>query len=67
MRDSAPERAKRTDKNRTVPVKAVKMVMRKAPASEGRPDYIRIDGVHHGDLDGVKGVYYINAVDCVTQ
>ena len=28
---------------------------------------IRIDSVHQGDQDGVKGVYHINAVDCVTQ
>ena len=40
---------------------------RKAPAPEGRAGFIRIDSVHQGDLDGVKGVYYINAVDCVTQ
>jgi transposase InsO family protein len=40
---------------------------RKAPAPQGRAGFIRIDSVHQGDLDGVKGVYYINAVDCVTQ
>jgi transposase InsO family protein len=40
---------------------------RKAPAPDGRAGFIRIDSVHQGDLDGVKGVYYINAVDCVTQ
>ncbi len=26
-----------------------------------------MDTVHQGDLDGIKGVYHINAVDCVTQ
>lgn len=26
-----------------------------------------MDSVHQGDLDGIKGVYHINAVDCVTQ
>ena len=31
------------------------------------PGYIRIDSVHQGDQDGVKGVYHINAVDCITQ
>jgi hypothetical protein len=41
--------------------------VRKAPAPEGLPGYIRIDSVHQGDLDGVKGVYHINAVDIVTQ
>lgn len=41
--------------------------VRKAPRPNGFPGYIRIDSVHQGDQDGTKGVYYINAVDCVTQ
>lgn len=40
---------------------------RRAPQPNGVPGYIRIDSVHQGDQDGVKGVYHINAVDCVTQ
>ncbi len=40
---------------------------RRAPSPDGRPGFIRIDSVHQGDLDGVKGVYHINAVDCETQ
>ena len=40
---------------------------RRAPQPNGTPGYIRIDSVHQGDQDGVKGVYHINAVDCVTQ
>lgn len=40
---------------------------RKAPAPQGLPGYIRIDTVHQGDWDGVKGVYHINAVDIITQ
>jgi transposase InsO family protein len=40
---------------------------RRAPAPDGRPGFIRIDSVHQGDQDGIKGVYHINAVDCVTQ
>ncbi|MES9905680.1 MAG: hypothetical protein ABW168_23775 [Sedimenticola sp.] len=32
-----------------------------------RLGYIRIDTVHQGDWDGVKGVYHVNAVDEVTQ
>jgi hypothetical protein len=40
---------------------------RRAPQPQGRPGYLRVDTVHHGDLDGVKGVYHINAVDEVTQ
>ena len=34
---------------------------------EGRPGFVRVDTVHQGDLDGVKGVYHINVVDEVTQ
>ncbi len=40
---------------------------RRAPQPEGRPGYLRVDTVHQGDLDGMKGVYHINAVDEVTQ
>lgn len=40
---------------------------RKKPGPEGKPGYIRIDTVHQGDQDKVKGVYHINAVDEVTQ
>lgn len=45
----------------------IKIGIRRAPRPEGQPGYIRIDSVHQGDLDGIKGLYYINAVDCVTQ
>ncbi len=40
---------------------------RRQPNAEGKPGYIRVDTVHQGDQDGVKGVYHINAVDEVTQ
>jgi hypothetical protein len=40
---------------------------RRAPQPEGRAGFLRVDTVHQGDLDGVKGIYYINAVDEVTQ
>lgn len=40
---------------------------RRRPAPEGRPGYLRVDMVHQGDREGVKGVYHINAVDEVTQ
>ena len=39
--------------------------MRKAPAQEGRPGFIRVDDVHQVDPAGVKSVLHINAVDCV--
>ena len=40
---------------------------RRKPEPGGRPGYLRVDTVHQGDLDGIKGVYHINAVDEVTQ
>ena len=46
---------------------SVAIGVRKAPAPQGLPGYIRIDTVHQGDQDGVKGIYHINAVDIVTQ
>jgi transposase InsO family protein len=46
---------------------AVPIGQRRAPTPDGRPGFIRIDSVHQGDQDGLKGLYHINAVDCVTQ
>src|SRR5260370_42158994 len=40
---------------------------RRKPQPEGRPGYLRVDTVHQGDRDGIKGVYPINAVDQVRQ
>jgi hypothetical protein len=40
---------------------------RRKPDNDGKPGYIRVDSVHQGDLDGVKGVYHVNMVDEVTQ
>ena len=45
----------------------VNIGQRRKPAPEGCPGYLRIDTVHQGDRDGVKGLYHINAVDQVTQ
>ena len=44
-----------------------KIGQRGKPDPKGQPGYIRIDTVHQGDMDGVKGVYHINAVDEITQ
>ena len=46
---------------------SVSIGVRRPPAPHGRPGFIRIDSVHQGDQDGVKGLYHINAVDCTTQ
>jgi hypothetical protein len=40
---------------------------RRAPTPNNQPGYLRVDSVHQGDQDGLKGVYHINIVDCVTQ
>lgn len=52
--------------DKTRPAK-VNIGERRRPAPDGRPGYLRVDSVHQGDLDGIKGVYLINAVDEVTQ
>jgi transposase InsO family protein len=67
LRASAGYRAQRVVLSKTRPTKAVSIGVRKAPAPEGRPGFVRIDSVHQGDWDGTKGLYHINAVDCVTQ
>ena len=59
-------RERRINIEQTRPTK-VAIGERRKPQPEGRPGYLRIDTVHQGDLDGVKGVYYINAVDEATQ
>nr|VFJ66083.1 MAG: hypothetical protein BECKFM1743C_GA0114222_104114 [Candidatus Kentron sp. FM] len=50
---------------------SIKPVLKPPVSANGanpNPDgYFRVDTVHQGDLDGVKGVYYINAVDEITQ
>ncbi len=40
---------------------------RAKPDPQGQPGYIRIDTIHQGDMNGLKGVYHINAVDEITQ
>lgn len=67
LRNSAPYRAQRVVLTKTRPTRRVDIGVRKAPAPEGRPGFIRIDSVHQGDQSGIKGLYHINAVDCVTQ
>jgi transposase InsO family protein len=67
LRNAAGYRAQRVVVTKTRGNKAVAIGVRKAPAPDGRPGFIRIDSVHQGDWDGIKGIYHINAVDCVTQ
>lgn len=58
--------SKRGTFDKTRPTK-INIGERRKPFPDGRPGYLRVDSVHQGDLDGVKGVYLINAVDEVTQ
>jgi transposase InsO family protein len=67
LRASAGYRQHRVVHSKTQPTKSVSIGVRKAPAPEGRAGFIRIDSVHQGDQDGIKGLYHINAVDCITQ
>ena len=65
-------RKSRTYRNRRVayqPTRPTQVSIgeRRKPDPQGRPGYLRIDTVHQGDQDGVKGLYHINAVDEVTQ
>ena len=66
LRNSATYRAKRTLWTKTRPATAA-IGLRQAPQPEGRPGFVRVDTVHQGDRDGVKGPYLINLVDEVTQ
>lgn len=58
------QRAQTIAKTRSV---SIPIGIRRKPEPQGRPGYIRVDTVHQGDLNGVKGVYHINMVDAVTQ
>ena len=41
--------------------------IRRKPMPFGNPGYLRVDTVHQGDLNGIKGVYHINIIDEITQ
>ena len=62
MRKSAGYQAQRVSFTKTHPV-CNAIGVRKAPRPNGRAEFVRIDPVHQGDLDGVKGVYHITCVD----
>jgi hypothetical protein len=51
---------------KTKPV-ASRIGERAKPDPKGVPGHIRIDSVHQGDFEGLKGLYHINAVDEITQ
>jgi transposase InsO family protein len=66
LRAGAGYQARRQHWSKTRPTQ-VAIGHRRPPQPDGRPGFLRIDSVHQGEQDGVKGVYHINAVDCVTQ
>src|SRR5450432_2462302 len=66
LRKSRAFRQRLATYQKTRPTK-VAIGERRRPQPNGQPGYLRVDTVHQGDLDGVKGVYHINAVDEVTQ
>jgi hypothetical protein len=66
LRGSRAYRERRIKYQATRPTQ-VSIGERRKPEPGGRPGYLRIDTVHQGDQDGVKGVFHINAVDEVTQ
>jgi transposase InsO family protein len=66
LRKSRAYRERKVSFQKTRPVK-VTIGERRRPEPQGRPGFLRVDTVHQGDLEGIKGVYHINAVDEVTQ
>ena len=66
FRNSAAYRKRNTTYQPTRPT-VIPIGERRKPQPRGLPGFLRIDTVHQGDQDGVKGIYHINAVDEVTQ
>lgn len=66
LRASAGYRKQRGHYQHTRPVVST-IGERRRPQPNGQPGYLRVDSVHQGDFEGVKGVYVINLVDAVTQ
>ena len=66
LRKATGYRRRRRHFEKTRPARS-QNAQRRKPDPQGHPGYLRLDTVHLGDLDGIKGVYHINAVDEVTQ
>jgi transposase InsO family protein len=66
FRNSAAYRKRNTSYQPTRPT-VIRIGERRKPQPRGWPGYLRIDTVHQGDRNGLKGIYHINAVDEVTQ
>lgn len=66
LREKPAYRVKALTVSRTKSVQT-SIGIRRKPKPGGRPGHLRVDTVHQGDLNGVKGVYHLNLVDEVTQ
>ena len=66
LRRSQAYRQRMGRKDGTRPAQ-VAIAERRRPRPAGLPGYVRVDSVHQGDRDKVKGVYHLNVVDEVTQ
>ena len=66
LRHSKSYRTRQTHFTKSKPT-LVAIGERRCPEPVGRPGYLRVDTVHQGDRDGVKGVYHINAVNAVDE
>lgn len=66
LRQSKTYQSVRSCVDKTRPVK-INIGERRKPHPEDRPGFLRVDSVHQGDLDGIKGLYHINLVDEITQ
>lgn len=66
LRKSAGYQRLRVSFTKTHPV-CNSIGVRKAPRPDGRAGFVRIDSVHQGDEDGMKGVYHMTCVDSTSQ
>ena len=66
LRTSVGYQALRVSFTKTHPV-CNSIGVRKAPCPNGKAGFVRIDSVHQGDEDGMKGVYHITCVDSISQ
>ncbi len=67
LRRSRIYRRKRGQQHHTEPVRRELIGERRKPRPDGEPGFLRVDTVHQGDRDGVKGLYHVNVIDEVTQ
>lgn len=65
LRHSTGYQRRRGRIDKTRPTR-VPIAGRRRPEPHGQPGYWRVDSIHPGDLDGIKGVYHNNIVDAVT-